>query len=153
LGFRTVYRGLAPYEAKDAAVFFGRNAEIVRSLARLRSIRSTNKGAIFSILGASGAGKSSFLRAGLFPRLVRDDGAWLPLVPIRAAGGSIAGPNGLLFALEEAHLRLGIPMSISDLRGKVRHSPSFLTHLEKMRVAAAERALSDKAPTIVVCLD
>jgi hypothetical protein len=39
---------------------------------------------LFIILGASGSGKSSFLRAGLLPRIRRDDVRFVPLPVIRA---------------------------------------------------------------------
>ena len=54
------------------------------------------------ILGASGAGKSSFLRAGLLPRLARDDRNFLPLPVIRPERAALTGENGLLRALEAA---------------------------------------------------
>ena len=70
---RAPYRGWAPLEEADAAVFFGRDAQILRGLDVLRGMRSTGVKCLFVILGPSGAGKSSFLRAGLLPRLRRDD--------------------------------------------------------------------------------
>ncbi|MFA5921894.1 MAG: hypothetical protein WC856_11485 [Methylococcaceae bacterium] len=66
---RAPYRGLEPLEAVDAAVFFGRDVEILRALDTLRGMRDNNDKKLFVILGTSGAGKYSFLRAGLIPRL------------------------------------------------------------------------------------
>ena len=74
---RAPYRGWAPLEEVDAAVFFGRDAQILRGLDKLRGMRSTGVERLFVILGPSGAGKSSFLRAGLLPRLRQDDRAVL----------------------------------------------------------------------------
>jgi hypothetical protein len=64
---RAPYRGWAPLGEADAAVFFGRDAQIVRGLDALHGMRSTGVESLFVILGPSGAGKSSFLRAGLLP--------------------------------------------------------------------------------------
>jgi len=80
---RAPYRGWAPLEEVDAAVFFGRNAQILRGLDALHGMRSTGVESLFVILGPSGAGKSSFLRAGLLPRLRRDDRRFLPLPIVR----------------------------------------------------------------------
>ena len=80
---RSPYRGLEPLDAQDAAVFFGRDAEILQGLDKLRGMRAAGDEGLFVILGASGAGKSSFLRAGLLPRLARDDRHFLPLTPVR----------------------------------------------------------------------
>ena len=85
---RPPYRGLRPLEAEDAGIFFGRDAPIVEALDRLRGLRETTPPRLLVILGASGAGKSSFLRAGLFPRLKRDDRNFL------AAAGHPAGAGG-----------------------------------------------------------
>ena len=76
---RAPYRGWAPLEEVDAAVFFGRDAQILRGLDVLRGMRTSGLESLFVILGPSGAGKSSFLRAGLLPRLRRDDRRFLPL--------------------------------------------------------------------------
>jgi eukaryotic-like serine/threonine-protein kinase len=62
------FRGLAPFEAEHAAVFFGRDRVIEE--ARRRFAEAAERGAPFLlIVGASGSGKSSLVRAGLIPRL------------------------------------------------------------------------------------
>jgi conflict system STAND superfamily ATPase/TIR domain-containing protein len=66
---RPPYRGLKPLEAEDAGIFFGREAPIIEALGRLRGLTEIAPPRFLVILGASGAGKSSFLRAGLLPRL------------------------------------------------------------------------------------
>jgi hypothetical protein len=76
---RPPYRGLRPLEAEDTGIFFGRDAPVIEVLDRLRGLRGVVPPRLLVILGASGAGKSSFLRAGLLPRLKRDDRHYLPL--------------------------------------------------------------------------
>ena len=70
---RAPYRGWEPFEQVDAAVFFGRDAAIVHGLDELRGMRVAETKSLFVVLGPSGTGKSSFLRAGLLPRLARED--------------------------------------------------------------------------------
>jgi hypothetical protein len=65
---RRPYPGFAPLEEEDAAIFFGRDAQIVRGLDKLRGLVRGGVERIVFILGASGSGKSSFMRAGLLPR-------------------------------------------------------------------------------------
>jgi len=69
---RPPYRGLKPLERDDAGIFFGRDGPIVEVLDKLRGLRDTPPPRMLVILGASGAGKSSFMRAGLLPRRQRD---------------------------------------------------------------------------------
>ena len=66
------YPGLAGFGEDDAGIFFGREADIVAGLAKLRLMRKRRSPRLFVIQAASGAGKSSFLKAGLWPRLKRD---------------------------------------------------------------------------------
>jgi WD40 repeat protein len=155
-GWRAPYRGLEALEADDAAVFFGRNADIVRGIDTLRGLASHNPPRLLVILGASGAGKSSFLRAGLWPRLLRDDAQWLPLRSIRAGrGGALEGAEGLLAALDEVHRRFGQPQNRADLRKHVEKPADFIAHLRSLREAAARRVLLTKPPfpLPVLCLD
>ncbi len=61
------YKGLHAFQEADAADFFGREALISRLLERLSE---TTEGARFlTVVGPSGSGKSSAVKAGLVPRL------------------------------------------------------------------------------------
>ena len=70
---RSPYRGLRPLEAEDAGIFFGREAPTIEAIDRLCDMTEAAPPRLLAILGASGAGKSSFLRAGLLLRLSRED--------------------------------------------------------------------------------
>jgi Sulfatase-modifying factor enzyme 1/TIR domain len=61
----------------DAALFYGRSREIAQALEEIRAMRANGKRKPFVIFGASGAGKSSLLKAGIVPRLRRETPAWL----------------------------------------------------------------------------
>ncbi|MEV5316805.1 AAA family ATPase [Streptomyces sp. NPDC052687] len=76
------YRGLAAYRLEDARWFFGRERSTEALLAQLRAVEDSGTGGLVMLVGASGAGKSSLLNAGLVPAL-RDAGARrvLQLVP------------------------------------------------------------------------
>ncbi|MET9819336.1 hypothetical protein [Streptomyces sp. NPDC006355] len=61
------YRGLASYRREDARWFFGRERSTDALVAQLRAVAGT--GGLVMLVGASGAGKSSLLNAGLVPAL------------------------------------------------------------------------------------
>ncbi|MGW5450145.1 NACHT and WD repeat domain-containing protein [Streptomyces asiaticus] len=61
------YRGLARFEPDDADLFFGRD-QLIDDLLHL-----TGQHRITAVVGASGSGKSSLLRAGFIPRLRTTD--------------------------------------------------------------------------------
>lgn len=82
---RPPYRGMRALEAEDAGIFFGREAPTIETLDCLRGLSEGPPPRYLAILGASGAGKSSFLRAGLMPRLERDDRA-VPAAADRPVG-------------------------------------------------------------------
>ncbi|MER7207241.1 hypothetical protein ABT340_09195 [Streptosporangium sp. NPDC000239] len=60
---RAPYRGLARFETEDQAYFFGRSALVERLVTLLEAHR------FVLVVGPSGSGKSSLLRAGLVPAL------------------------------------------------------------------------------------
>ena len=60
------YRGLQAFEATDADLFFGRDEIVAQLVQRVGGAR------FLAIIGASGSGKSSILRAGLIPALRKD---------------------------------------------------------------------------------
>lgn len=61
------YRGLASYRQEDARWFFGRERSTDALVGQLRAVEKT--GGLVMLVGASGAGKSSLLNAGLVPAL------------------------------------------------------------------------------------
>ena len=65
------YPGMVSFEEEDASVFFGRDIEISDIIKKLNMINSGSDYKSLMILGASGMGKSSLLKAGVIPRLKR----------------------------------------------------------------------------------
>ena len=59
------YPGLRSFTTKEAAIFFGRGREVDALVAKLRDPAQR----FLAVVGASGTGKSSLVRAGLLPRL------------------------------------------------------------------------------------
>ncbi|MEM9535017.1 MAG: TIR domain-containing protein [Cyanobacteria bacterium P01_E01_bin.45] len=82
---RPPYPGLHSFDERDAAIFFGRDAEIHHNFEVLNQLRDRGADAprFVLFLGASGSGKSSLVRAGVLPRLRKDTFDWLPLRPFR----------------------------------------------------------------------
>jgi WD40 repeat protein len=62
-GARCPYRGLAAFREQDAALFFGREDDAGRIVESLKTSR------FLVVLGPSGSGKSSLVRAGVVPAL------------------------------------------------------------------------------------
>jgi serine/threonine protein kinase len=65
------YKGLRPFEEADANDFFGRDALIERLLDRMREPIELNR--FLAVIGPSGSGKSSVVKAGLVPKLRRGE--------------------------------------------------------------------------------
>ena len=154
---RPPYRGLKSLEAQDAGIFFGREAEIIEALDRLRGLSEGPPPRLLVILGASGAGKSSFLRAGLWPRLRRDDRNFLPLPVIRPGQAVISGDAGLVENLQEAFKVINAPRTRAEIRKAVEGgSGELLPLLLELAQKAAPPPLNDetpKAPTLVFPID
>jgi WD40 repeat protein len=72
------YRGLASFDEKHAHFFFGRKALVEELQHRL----SQPNRSLTVVLGASGSGKSSLVKAGLIPDL-RQESKWYILDPMR----------------------------------------------------------------------
>jgi len=60
------FKGLAPFETADAEFFFGRERLVEELVARMA------EAPLVAIVGASGSGKSSLVRAGLLPAIEAD---------------------------------------------------------------------------------
>jgi WD40 repeat protein len=83
---RSPYPGLHAFQEEDAAIYFGRDNETIDVIERLRRIRSNGGHRLLVILGSSGSGKSSLLRAGVIPRLKKFNQEWIALPPFRPEG-------------------------------------------------------------------
>jgi serine/threonine protein kinase len=64
------YTGLRAFQEADSGRFFGRSRELTEVLARIRDT------ALMAVVGPSGVGKSSFLRAGVIPALRSSHHPW-----------------------------------------------------------------------------
>ena len=122
---RAPYRGLQALTEKDAAIFFGRDAQITAGLDSLRQMRAGSPKTILTIAAASGAGKSSFLKAGLLARLLRDTEDYLVLPTVRSGRDALTGDTGLLRAL--------------SLKDADIDDASLAAHLDGLRKGVVER--------------
>ena len=80
---RSPYPGIHSFEAEDAAIFFGRDEETRAIIEKLDARRIQGGIKLLLIIGASGSGKSSLLKAGVLPQLSRQQRHWIPLPPLR----------------------------------------------------------------------
>ncbi|WP_257450943.1 serine/threonine-protein kinase [Archangium lipolyticum] len=84
------YAGLSSFQEADANRFFGRTREITALVNRI------NDQPLLAVVGPSGTGKSSFVRAGVLPVLKRSGTPWESLVirpgrsPLSALAGVVA---------------------------------------------------------------
>jgi formylglycine-generating enzyme required for sulfatase activity len=155
---RQPYRGLRSLEADDAGIFFGRDAPLIEALDQLRRLREAVPPRLLVVLGASGAGKSSFLRAGLIPRLARDDRHFLPLPVIRPGRAVISGENGFVNVLEATFHAAGIGVARAQLReaiaaGATRVRPLLRSLSDKMIAPEHDPHVKLRPPCIVFSID
>jgi len=134
------FRGLEPFDAAHASVFFGRDDAVAALHARLtRQWRLGHP--LVVLLGPSGSGKTSLVQAGLMPALMRpppsgpapdnDPGAALlrvgaaALVDLGALGGldAWAGVAGAMLDWECQGVPLLSGYSIDTLAADLRESP------------------------------
>ena len=84
------YRGLEPFEAQHSELFFGRE-QLIENLSR-----AVAQQPITVVVGASGSGKSSLVKAGLIPKLERTKtDSWKMIETIRPSELSFQKANGL----------------------------------------------------------
>ena len=133
---RPPYPGLMSFDEEDAAIFFGRDDDVRAIIERLNASRVRGGARVLALLGASGSGKSSVMRAGVLPRLKRDKRNWIVIPPFRPGRRPI---ELLARAICEA---LGTPDASSNWTQRLREQGAtiFADELDNsLRVAANAR--------------
>jgi WD40 repeat protein len=137
------YRGLHSFQPDDAAWFFGRDRLTALLLARLAEAWSAPGGVV--VVGPSGSGKSSLLRAGLVPALRRGDlavpGPAPTHVPVFTPG---AAPLD-----ELARTLAGRGRSADDLAAALRAAPAVAPDLVRQATGPDGR----ERPVTVLVVD
>jgi energy-coupling factor transporter ATP-binding protein EcfA2 len=137
------YRGLLRFREDDTDVFYGR--ELLTAELTVLAARQIRSGGMVVVTGASGAGKSSLLRAGLLPALARGEAGagsqeWARFVitpgeaplnrlaaPIEALGGGHRRGGSLRGVLADypaeaaAVLRQAVEVDLLSRRREVRN--------------------------------
>jgi WD40 repeat protein len=157
------YPGLRPFSPEEVAIFFGRGREVDELILRLNNPEQR----ILAIVGTSGTGKSSLIRAGLVPRLeqnaVPGSKDWLvieftpgelsdnPFLPLAARLYTAQSPNQKLRAPRDIARELrNNPSSILDVAsGLLLHRPKwsklmvFIDQFEELFTAEIEHYAED----------
>jgi WD40 repeat protein len=135
------YKGLASFDVADAGLFFGRERLVAEMVARLAG------SSFLAVVGASGSGKSSAVRAGLLPALgegaLPGSGAWLPVV-IRPGEHPLRELDRALYAALPEALRPQLGAGDDPLRAAIEVLPGgqrllvVVDQLEEAFTLAAE---------------
>jgi WD40 repeat protein/GTPase SAR1 family protein len=100
------YRGLLPFEEKHSKLFFGRT-ELIK---KLQDFVKTHP--LTLVLGASGSGKSSLVKAGLIPKLKQEESdKWCILSPIRPGETPFLALNNALVDAQLPKVELQNPQT------------------------------------------
>ncbi len=159
------YPGLDAFDELSAGIFFGREADIMSGIRDVRQMRHRGSPRLMVIQAASGAGKSSFLRAGLWPKLSRT-AEFVPFAIVRPAKGVITGPQGLGKGLEDWFGRHRIRRSAGAINAELMAGDAlagaaklagFMSEAAKLiteaRSLAAEDARPPARPSMLIAID
>ncbi len=135
------FRGLDFFDFEHAPVFHGRTKAVGEVLDALKKQTKAKKPFVL-VLGASGSGKSSLVRAGVLPILTQigtaeGDGPWRRAVTRPAAGGMAGDPfDALVSALLDRRALPELPDAEStkgrqNLASKLREHPEHAAALIK----------------------
>lgn len=133
------YKGLEAFEEADSANFFGREALIDHLLTRLREQKPGEH--FLAIIGPSGSGKSSVVKAGIMPRMRH---------------GTLPGSSNWFIVEMEPGLHPLEELEAGLLRIAVNPPPSLLAQLKEDTrglLRAARRCLPDDRSELFLFID
>jgi eukaryotic-like serine/threonine-protein kinase len=130
------YAGLSAFQESDAGRFFGRTREIAAAVARVR------EQPLLAVVGPSGVGKSSFVRAGIVPALKRSGETWTSLV-IRPGRQPMDALVHLLAPMVgEKNMTLAEDVAIHQgLRDRLYQEPGYMGAVLRHRAHSAEQKI------------
>ena len=134
-GDESPYAGLSPFQEDDAGKFFGRNREIAAMVTRIRDRP------LMAVVGSSGVGKSSLVRAGLVPTLKRSGEPWEVLVA-RPGRKPLDGLAGILAPLITTGANIADEVDEhKKLIDTLRAEPGHLGHVLRLRARRDNRRI------------
>lgn len=80
---RPPFPGFLYFDQEDAGIYFGREGEVRQVIEKLTQMQRQGEPRLFVLVGSSGSGKSSLVRAGVLPRLHKDRSRWAVVEPFR----------------------------------------------------------------------
>lgn len=128
-GSRPLYPGIFAFDEADAAIFFGREAETQQMIDTLARMRFSDT-RLLCVVGASGCGKSSVVRAGVVPRLRQRRADWLLCDPV-VAGAALADT---------------LAERLASCGTEARSRPAFSTAKRALAALTKSAAASSEAP-------
>ena len=138
------FLGLEPFKKEEHTRFyFGRDREIREALARLGQVEDKDKGGTYrrwlAVEGASGVGKSSFVRAGLVPAI---RGGWVKGAPSRWRVAVMRPGKRPVHQLARALVRAfdwqNVPGKLTEVEKALRSEPTGLRDIVSSKVEEAE---------------
>ena len=127
-GDESPYPGLTAFQEADANRFFGRKGDIAAAVARLRDTP------LVGVVGPSGVGKSSFVRAGVVPALKSSGEPWEVLI-VRPGRYPLSALASTLEMLRDS--RDSDPRLTEDITFLLRNEPG--TFGARLRARARRR--------------
>jgi energy-coupling factor transporter ATP-binding protein EcfA2 len=147
---RPPYPGLQSFTPEDAAVFFGRDHEIERLLELVQPTLQRGAGRLVAIVGPSGSGKSSLVRAGLLPRLEKLKERWVVVPPVLPEQQPI---RNLASILAQAFSVRGHERSSGELERHLASDPLALGELASELAEISDGEHNSGEPNVLVVID
>jgi len=136
------FPGLRPFEMQEKYLFFGREDQTVELLKRLGQAR------FMAVVGTSGSGKSSLVRAGLLPELhggtMTDAGSSWEIAVMRPGGDPL---TNLAKALEDSGIY------DTDEEGYHRHLRAMLGRSTMGLIEAVSQSTLKKGDNLLIVVD